>query len=131
LKIVIANYVLCDGVTTSPKDIKFDIDRQTQVAKGLRWKAAVPFDRLNEQTTVTFTIERYQASIAAGEKFCATHQLSVPNSGMVQFTFWDGSSAWMNLMLCPKIENSHNGRTTFHHYTLIGGQVSLQKPGTT
>ncbi len=128
MRVKIGDFVLCDGVNELPTNLSVDQSRETQVAQGLRWTKKKVFDRQNKQTTVTFEVIREHDNFGAAQDYIISHGLAVPNNGLVEFRCLNGTSRWLQASSCQTLKSNHTGNTTFHTYSLVGGEISATKP---
>ena len=120
--------VLADGESTSPANLSVTENRESQQATGLRWRRAKQFPRGNKSTTVTFDIERISDTLGAGEKLLMEHATLVPENGLVEFKFFDGSSMFLEATEIKSVTSSNIGKTTKHSYSMIGGEMITRRP---
>ena len=113
--------------------VSYSGESEVQVRKFLRGAKAIPEDRGNEFTTVTFSMTRRHASIQAAEQFVLTHRGGLPRQGDLEMVCDDGSgTATQSVFLASAVfksgKSEHKGILSITNYIFVGGQPQLKKP---
>jgi len=120
------NFQLADNGQIEP-GLEFNGERNLQIDEGARWVEIQVRDRLNERNTITFTVNRLHASIAAAERFCIEHGKTVPRLAKVlkMVCDYDGPRVELKLLNAgiATVQSTYIGCTSRHSYQIIGGRI--------
>ena len=96
-----------------------------QVATGLRWREAVPFDRGNVTTVIDFDQLQRHATTAAAEKFIATLTAGLTGEWEVYIREGDGKGGvrWLKSALVRPAQLGYDGVKSMVHYRITGGRM--------
>lgn len=116
---------------TAPANLRINGQTVAEAAEYLRAATVEVFDRGHRRTTITFSVTRIHASLETAELYLLKHETTLPRRGLVEFEVWQGRGrAWWYDAVLIQSACSHQGVTSFHEYTLVGGAVSGLPPNT-
>ncbi len=131
----IGTYTLCNGTLTggvAVSDLRINQTRTTDVVPILAGVSPESYDRECRPCNYTFTVKRTHASLEAAEAFILGLEVALPDSGTIKiittdntddFSIPNGKFQSHNLI-------QHQGATTFHTYSIIGGPPAVSIPAT-
>lgn len=96
-----------------------------QIATGLRWREAVPFDRGNDTTVIDWDQVQRHETVAAAEKFIATLKAGLTGEWGVYIREGDGKGGvrWLKSALVRPAPLAYNGIQSTVHYRITGGRM--------
>jgi len=132
MKVKIDNYSLASGNLEGVSNFRINGQRQAQIGQFLRAEDVKVFNRKNLQTNVSFTVTRLHESLMIAEIFILQHDRDVPAQGLVTFIAGDEGGKqierYLNAAMIQVSERSFIGVSTMHSYTIIGGELLIQRP---
>jgi hypothetical protein len=96
-----------------------------QIATGLRWREAVPYDRGNDTTVIDWDQVQRHASTAAAEKFIATLKAGLAGEWEVYIREGDGKGGvrWLKSALVRPAQLGYLSVQSTVHYRITGGRM--------
>lgn len=132
MRIVLDKMVLCDHGRESAADLRIEAVRSVQVDEGVRAEQVSTRDRMNRQTSMSFTTSREHASLAAAFTFTVEHAEAVlGRSGVLEVETLQTTGApsvrFMRRALVTTVRVAQVGVRTFASYQIIGGKLSKKR----
>lgn len=115
-----------------PSDFRINGKRMSQALRYVRSIQTTFADRKNTESTVSFNVTRQHGTIAAAEKFALSHEVSLPNQGLLVMKSFDGVSQQTTLSLSnaflESVDVQYNGSMSTTNYVFRGGKVNTNDP---
>lgn len=115
-----------------PQEYRLVTTRQAQAVEGIRAVQRQELDRLNAGTELSFSLTREHPTIVDAENFVNTHELNLPNNGLLTLTSYDGQSKQTTTYIqnaeLLSVSITYTGTLTFTNYRFAGGRATPTKP---
>jgi hypothetical protein len=127
-------HTLCHGHITGtdkhvgPSDLLCSGPVSVEIGRYIRATAAIPYNRANRVSTISFSVTRECASALAAELFCLTHLRDLLREGTLYIHAQSAAGGTEQITLSNAIVQDvqcrHVGLTVLVAYQIVGGTIS-------
>lgn len=133
MKVKFGSTWLAKGEKESVSNLRINGRRVVQPGELLRASYEAPFDRKNKRVSVSFDVAREHDNVQESERFVIDHPCELPEGRQTLLLVavdddGRGMERYLPNAVLESDDHHYTGRTTFHSYTIVGGQITSDDP---